>query len=107
MWAAVFATAKASVTLQCGGSSSTFSVTPGVNKLKIPLAPGTMTVKMIRNGRTVIEGTSQNYTYVLNPVTCAFFFFQIGLVFIYNSNICFLDNYNAWVGSACKFLKRI
>jgi len=79
MWAAVFATSKATVTLQCGSSSSTFTVTPGVNKLKIPLAAGKMTVKMVRNGQTIINETPQDYTYVLNPV---------------------LYNYNAWVGSA-------
>ena len=75
MWAAVFATSNAKVVLQCGSSSSTFSVTRGVNKLKIPLSPGAMTVKMTRNGRTIINESSQNYSYVLNPTLCAFFFF--------------------------------
>jgi len=79
MWAAVFATSQATVTLQCGSSTSTFTVGPGVTTLQSPLAPGEMTVKMIRNGRTIIDQTSQNYTYVLTPV---------------------LYNYNAWVGSA-------
>jgi len=79
MWAAVFATSDATVVLQCGSSSSTFSVTPGVNKLKIPLAVGQMTVKMIRNGQTIIDETPQDYTYVANPV---------------------LYNYNFWAGSA-------
>ena len=74
MWAAVFATSKATVTLQCGSSSSTFTVNPGVNKLKIPLAPGKMTVKMVRNGKTIINETPQDYTYVLNPQLCTFFF---------------------------------
>ena len=73
MWAVAFATSKATVTLQCGSSSSSFSVNAGVTKLKIPLAPGTMSVKMVRNGRTILAETSQNYTYVLNPVLCAFF----------------------------------
>jgi len=54
-------------------------VNPGVNTLKIPLAAGKMTVKMIRNGQTIINDTPQDYTYVLNPT---------------------LYNYNAWVGSA-------
>ena len=75
MWAAVFATSDATVVLQCGSSSSTFSVTPGVNKLKIPLAVGQMTVKMIRNGQTIIDETPQDYAYVANPVLCMFFFF--------------------------------
>jgi len=79
MWAAVFATSQATVTLQCGSSSSTFTVSTGVTTLKIPLAAGEMSVKMVRNARTIIDETAQNYTYVLNPV---------------------LYNYNAWVGSA-------
>ena len=73
MWAAVFATSKATVTLQCGSSSSTFTVNPGVNTLKIPLAAGKMTVKMVRNGQTIINQTPQDFTYNLNPATCTFF----------------------------------
>lgn len=75
MWAAVFATSQATVTLRCGSSSSTFQVNAGVNKLKIPLSPGKMSVKMIRNGRTIIEDTPQNYKYIDNPVSCAYFYF--------------------------------
>lgn len=73
MWAAVFATSEATVTLQCGSSSSTFTVTPGVNTLKIPLSAGQMTVKMVRKGQTIIDETPQDYTYILNPVLCTFF----------------------------------
>ncbi|KAJ3510263.1 hypothetical protein NLJ89_g4780 [Agrocybe chaxingu] len=79
MWAAVFATAPATVTLKCGSSSSIFNVVAGVNKLKIPLAAGKMTVQMIRSGQTIINYTPSEYTYTLSPV---------------------LYNYNAWVGSA-------
>lgn len=74
MWAVAFATSEASVTLQCGSSSSTFQVTPGVTKLKIPLAPGQMSVKMVRNGQTIIDETAQNFTFTTNPILCAFFF---------------------------------
>ena len=104
MWAAVFATSKATVTLQCGSSSSTFTVNPGVNTLKIPLAAGKMTVKMVRNGQTIINQTPQDFTYNLNPATCAFFFYMV----VWGSCLTqilygALDNYNAWVGSASKF----
>ncbi|KAH9476860.1 Glucan endo-1,3-alpha-glucosidase agn1 [Psilocybe cubensis] len=71
MWAAVFATSPATVVLRCGSSSSTFNVSPGVNKLKIPLAAGKITVQMIRNGQTIINYTPSDYTYVLNPVRSA------------------------------------
>ena len=110
MYAAVFATSKATVTLQCGSSSSTFTVNPGVNKLKIPLAPGKMTVKMVRNGQTIINETPSDYTYVLKPTLCTllfFFFFFFFLVvvsfcFLKLTHVFFLDNFNAWVGSARK-----
>jgi glucan endo-1,3-alpha-glucosidase len=104
MWAAVFATSNANVMLQCGSSSSTFSVTPGVNKLKIPLSEGTMTVKMTRNGQTIIHESSQGYSYVLVPTLCAFFFFFKWWLGFKLFNMVVLDNYNAWVGSASKFL---
>lgn len=70
MWAAVFAPSAATVTLSCGSSTQTFNVNAGVTKLKIPLAPGKMSVKMVRNGQTIIEYTPSGYTYVTNPVTC-------------------------------------
>jgi len=79
MYAAVFATSKATVILQCGSSSSTFTVNPGVTTLKIPLAAGKMTVKMVRNGQTIINNTPPDYTYTTTPATY---------------------NYNAWVGCA-------
>jgi len=72
MWAVVFATSGATVTLKCGGSSNTFVVNAGVTKLKIPLAAGKMTVQMVRNGGTVIDYTPDAYTYVTNPVQCGF-----------------------------------
>jgi glucan endo-1,3-alpha-glucosidase len=70
MWAVVFSTSGATVTLKCGGSSNTFIVTPGVTKLKIPLAAGKMTVQMVRNAETIINYTPDGYTYVMNPVQC-------------------------------------
>jgi len=72
MWAAVYATSSATVTLKCGGSQSQFNVNAGVNKLKIPLSPGKMTVQMSRNGQTIIDYTPNDYTYITNPVKCEF-----------------------------------
>ena len=74
MWAAVFATGPATVILACGGSSQSFNVVAGVNKLSVPLSPGKMTVQMIRSGQTIINYTPADYTYVTNPVLCRFFF---------------------------------
>ena len=98
MWAAVFATSPATVTLKCGSSSSTFSAPAGVTTLKIPLSAGKMTVQMVRSGQTIIDYTPTDYTYVTNPVLCKsarsrpFRHVQV-------LTPC-LDNYNAWVGSA-------
>lgn len=80
MWVAVFVPSAAAVTLSCGSSTQTFNVHPGVNKLKIPLSPGKMSVKMVRNGQTIIDYTPSGYTYVTNPVTCEFLSF-CGCVF--------------------------
>ncbi|GLB44991.1 putative glycosyl hydrolase family 71 [Lyophyllum shimeji] len=80
LWAVVFAASPSTVTLTVGSSTQTFSDVPaGVTKLQIPLAPGQITVKMVRNGATVIEQTPADYTYGINPVTY---------------------NYNAYVGAA-------
>ena len=76
MWAVVFATSNANVTLTCGNSSAKFPVKSGVNKLKIPLAPGGMSVKMVRNGQIVIQAKAINYTYSESPpLTCTSFYY--------------------------------
>ncbi|TRM58181.1 glycoside hydrolase [Schizophyllum amplum] len=79
MWAAVFSTAPATVTLRCGSSSTTTTIGAGITKLSAPLSAGQMTVTMERAGQTIIDYTPADYTYTLNPATY---------------------NYNAWVGSA-------
>ncbi|KAK0491404.1 glycosyl hydrolase family 71-domain-containing protein [Armillaria novae-zelandiae] len=67
LWALVFATSSASVTLQIGGSSQTFSVGAGATKLSIPLDYGQITVQMVRNSQTVISQTDTGFTYIANP----------------------------------------
>jgi len=106
MWAAVFATAPATVILRCGGSSNSFNVGAGVSKLKIPLAPGKMTVQMIRNGQTTINYTPDEFTYVANPVVCKARFFRFFL-FQDTKEFLWADNYNAWVGSASRHQKHL
>ena len=69
-WAAVFATADATVTLKLGGSQQTFNVGPGVSKLKIPTAPGQITVSMVRNGQTIINKSPTDFTFTDNPTLC-------------------------------------
>ncbi|KAK0461733.1 glycoside hydrolase family 71 protein [Desarmillaria tabescens] len=67
LWALVFATSSASVTLQIGGSSQTFSVGAGVTKLSIPLDYGQITVTMVKNSQTVIDQTATDFTYIASP----------------------------------------
>ncbi|KAK0444401.1 glycoside hydrolase family 71 protein [Armillaria borealis] len=81
LWALAFATSSASVTLQIGGSSQTFSVGAGVTKLSIPMDYGQITVKMVKNSQTVIDKTVTDFTYVANPSQY---------------------NYNAYAGAASK-----
>ncbi|KAJ7471811.1 glycoside hydrolase [Mycena latifolia] len=79
LWATVFATGPASVTLRAGRSSQTFDVAAGVTKLKIPLTPGNIGVALVREGKMVINHTDGGYAYVESPE---------------------LYNYNFYVGSA-------
>ncbi|KAK0206918.1 glycosyl hydrolase family 71-domain-containing protein [Desarmillaria ectypa] len=67
LWALVFATSSASVTLQIGGSSQTFSIGAGVTKLSIPLDYGKITVKMVKNSQIVIDQTPTDFTYIASP----------------------------------------
>ncbi|KAJ7675798.1 glycoside hydrolase [Mycena polygramma] len=57
VWAVVMATAAGSVTLSTTATDAqTFDVTPGVNKLSIPIAPGgTLTGVLSRNGQNVVQ----------------------------------------------------
>ncbi|KAL0946528.1 hypothetical protein HGRIS_012737 [Hohenbuehelia grisea] len=68
LWAVVFATSSASVTLQSGNIQNTFNVGAGVSKLKIQLAPGQITVKMSKNGQVIINKTPNDFTYKTNTV---------------------------------------
>ncbi|KAJ7186743.1 glycoside hydrolase [Mycena filopes] len=76
LWAVVFATGPASVTLAAGGSSQTFqNVSAGVTKLKIPLAAGTIAVSLVRDGTTLIQKTDTEYTYIESPELYNFNFY--------------------------------
>lgn len=107
LWAVAFSTSDSTVTLTCGSSSQTFEVGPGVQKLKIPLSPGKITITMVRNGVTVIDHTPSDYTFVTNPKTCESCCPSHVTVFAHFS----VDNYNAYVGAAsralCEFTKQL
>jgi glucan endo-1,3-alpha-glucosidase len=85
LWAAVFATSSCTVTLTIGSSSQTFNVGAGVSNLQIPLAPGQITVTMVRNGQTVINQTPDDFTFITDPVLCEFRLYGIMLVLVSHS----------------------
>ncbi|KAL9710637.1 hypothetical protein Ac2012v2_006175 [Leucoagaricus gongylophorus] len=67
LWTLVLATQPGQVTLACGSSKQQFTVDSGVNKLKLPLSPGRITISMVRDGRTLINQTPADFTYSSNP----------------------------------------
>jgi glucan endo-1,3-alpha-glucosidase len=76
LYAVVLATAAGSVTLTSGSTSQTFDVAPGLNKLKIPSAVGTIGATLTRNGATVVQysaGTA--FSFVTNPTTYNYNYF--------------------------------
>ncbi|KXN92547.1 Glucan endo-1,3-alpha-glucosidase agn1 [Leucoagaricus sp. SymC.cos] len=79
LWALVFATRLGQVSLTCGNSTQKFTVDHGVNKLKLPLSPGKITVSMARNGSTLIEQSPSDFSY---------------------SSVPQLYNYNVYIGGA-------
>lgn len=72
MWAVVFATQPATVTLTTG-SPQTFDVPAGVTKLSLALQPGAgMSGSVSRNGNTVVDVQAPGYTFETNPTTYNF-----------------------------------
>lgn len=81
--------------LACGSSKQQFTVDSGVNKLKLPLAPGKITISMVRNGRTLINQTPADFTYSSNPDLCKLEDPSLA----WNWTKTFSDNFNVYVGS--------
>ena len=71
LWAVVFATAPATVTLATSDSvSKQFSVNAGVSKLSLELTPGGyMQASLSRNGNTVVNLQPDGYSFNPNPQT--------------------------------------
>lgn len=76
MYALVFATDSATVTLKAGSNTQTYPVTKGVNKLKLASSPGSMSAKLVRNGQTVTSyDAGSAFTYTTTPTTYNFNYF--------------------------------
>ena len=70
MWAAVFATAPATVTLYTSDNNSqTFNVQAGVSKLSMPLTEtgGYMRAVLTRNNAVITDFAPSTYFYQANP----------------------------------------
>lgn len=102
LWAAVFATSSGGVTLTSGSNSQTFSVSTGVNKLQLSLSSGSISVSMSRNGAVLFSATPTDFTYTTSPSICKFT--RSKLPPRSKDLSSYLDNYNAYVGSASKCL---
>lgn len=72
IYCVVFSTGTYSLALSVGSSSGTFSITPGVNTVKLAMATGTPTAKLLdSNGNTVLSFNSV-FSIVSNPTTYNF-----------------------------------
>ncbi|KAJ9112555.1 hypothetical protein QFC19_000572 [Naganishia cerealis] len=76
LYALVFATDSATVTLTAGKNTQSYAVSKGVNKLKLSSSAGSITAKMVRNGKTVSSyDAGSAYTYTESPSTYNFNYF--------------------------------
>ncbi|KIK68677.1 glycoside hydrolase family 71 protein [Collybiopsis luxurians FD-317 M1] len=68
LWAAVFCSSTCTVTLTLGSSTQTFIDLPyGVSKLKLPMAPGQVKIRMIKGSQTVIDASPTAFSVVATP----------------------------------------
>ncbi|WRT64077.1 uncharacterized protein IL334_001005 [Kwoniella shivajii] len=76
LWAIVFATADSSVTLTSGSNSQTFSVSKGLNKLKLSMSAGSISGSISRSGSTVASyNAGSSFTYTTSPATYNYNYF--------------------------------
>ncbi|KAJ9123152.1 hypothetical protein QFC22_001345 [Naganishia vaughanmartiniae] len=76
LYAVVFATDSATVTLTAGKNTQSYPVNKGVNKLKLSSSAGSITAKMVRNGQTVASyDAGGDYSYDESPSTYNFNYF--------------------------------
>lgn len=69
VWAVVFNTAAATLTVSSGSSSQTFSVGAGVAKVKVPSAAGAIRATLSRGGVNVVDVAPTTFSYTLSPTT--------------------------------------
>jgi glucan endo-1,3-alpha-glucosidase len=68
LYAVVFSTGPGSLELSIGSSHSTTAISTGVNKIKLPLSPGSPTARLLDSeGKLLISFSPSGFTYVTNP----------------------------------------
>ncbi|KAJ3726566.1 glycosyl hydrolase family 71-domain-containing protein [Lentinula raphanica] len=68
LWAVAFCSSTCTVTLTLGTSTQTFSnLAYGVNKLKLPMAVGTVGIKMVKSSTTVINASPTGFSVIATP----------------------------------------
>ncbi|ORX34643.1 glycosyl hydrolase family 71-domain-containing protein [Kockovaella imperatae] len=77
LYAIALMTAPGSVTLTAGSTSQTFQVPAGLNKLKIPSAPGAMGGSISRGGQVVASVESTGFDWTLTPELYNYNYFAI------------------------------
>ncbi|WWC66431.1 uncharacterized protein I206_100333 [Kwoniella pini CBS 10737] len=76
LWAIVLATADSTVTLTSGSNTQTFSVSKGLNKLKLSMSAGPISGSISRSGSTVASYNSGSaFQYTTSPVTYNYNYF--------------------------------
>ncbi len=76
LWAIVFAKTSGSLKLQIGTSSGTFPIQAGVNKVQLPLSPGSPTATLLRGTTPVLIFQPPGFTYTANPTAYNFNFYM-------------------------------
>jgi glucan endo-1,3-alpha-glucosidase len=77
LYAVVFATGPGSLQLSIGSSNRTTAISPGVNKIKLPLSPGSPTA-LLRdsNGNLLLSFSPSGFTYVTKPAAYNFNYYM-------------------------------
>ncbi|WWC86171.1 uncharacterized protein L201_001044 [Kwoniella dendrophila CBS 6074] len=76
LWVVVLATADSQVTLTSGSNSQTFSVSAGLNKLKLSLSEGSISGSITRSGQTIASyNAGSAFTYTTSPQTYNYNYF--------------------------------
>jgi len=72
IYAVVFSVGTYTLQLSIGSSSGSFPITPGVNKIKLAMSPGSPTARLVDSGGATVLTFSPSFSVVSNPQTYNF-----------------------------------